>query len=91
MHYVLLFLEGIITFISPCLLPLLPVYLSYFAAGQAGKYKALANSVGFVLGFTVVFVLLGALTASLGQILFAYLDILNVVAGIAIIILGLNY
>ncbi|HBC26238.1 MAG TPA: hypothetical protein DC013_02380 [Ruminococcaceae bacterium] len=58
MQYLLLFLEGIITFISPCLLPMLPIYVSYFAAGGTDKRRALSNSIGFVSGFTIVFVVL---------------------------------
>ncbi|MFY9377000.1 MAG: cytochrome c biogenesis protein CcdA, partial [Peptococcia bacterium] len=50
MQYLLLFLEGIITFISPCILPMLPIYISYFAAGETDRRKTLLNSVGFVLG-----------------------------------------
>ena len=55
------FLEGIVTFVSPCLLPMLPVYISYFAAGgeRTGK-KTFRNALGFVLGFSLSFVLMGA-------------------------------
>ena len=57
MQYVISFLEGIITFISPCLLPMLPIYLSYFAGGgEGGTKKTLRGALGFVLGFTIVFV-----------------------------------
>ena len=56
MDYLITFLEGIITFISPCLLPMLPVYISYFAGqdSKGNRKKALANALGFVLGFTIV-------------------------------------
>ena len=54
MEYVVVFFEGIITFISPCLLPLLPVYLSYFASGQEEEKNSLKNALGFVVGFTLV-------------------------------------
>jgi cytochrome c-type biogenesis protein len=68
MDYLITFLEGIIAFISPCLLPLLPVYISYFAGqnGDGGRKAALVNAVGFVLGFTFVFVSLGALAGTVG-------------------------
>ena len=60
MQYFISFLEGIITFISPCLLPMLPVYISYFSGGgQRDTKKTVKNALGFILGFTLVFVLLG--------------------------------
>ena len=63
MQYIIAFLEGIITFISPCLLPMLPVYISYFAGGaEHNTKKVIKNALAFILGFTVVFVALGALT-----------------------------
>ena len=53
MQYLISFLEGVITFISPCLLPMLPVYVSYFAGGgQRSTRRTLTNALGFVLGFT---------------------------------------
>jgi len=91
MQYLLLFLEGIITFISPCLLPLLPVYLSFFAAGTASRRRALANSLGFALGFTVVFVALGAFAGTLGRLLREYAMAINIVTGMIVIVLGLNF
>ena len=65
MTYFITFLEGIITFISPCLLPMLPIYLSYFAGGNPDESQGtvLKNAVGFVLGFTTVFVAMGLLLA----------------------------
>lgn len=55
MQYLISFLEGIITFISPCLMPMLPIYISYFAGGgERSTRKTLAGASGFVLGFTVV-------------------------------------
>jgi len=55
--YVILFLEGVMTFISPCLLPLLPVYIAYFTGGseEKGVKKTIRNAVDFVLGFTTIF------------------------------------
>jgi cytochrome c-type biogenesis protein len=91
MQYVLLFLEGIITFISPCLLPMLPIYISYFAASKADKRKALTNSVGFVLGFTVVFVAMGAFAGTVGRMIRDYTMILNIIAGLLVIVFGLNF
>lgn len=91
MQYVLLFLEGIITFISPCLLPMLPVYLSFFAAGETGKRKTVINALGFVLGFTLVFVILGAFAGTAGHLLQRYTTVVNLVTGLVVIILGLNF
>jgi cytochrome c-type biogenesis protein len=91
MQYILLFLEGIITFISPCLLPMLPIYISYFAASKADKRKALTNSVGFVLGFTVVFVAMGAFAGTVGKMIRDYTTILNIIAGLLVIVFGLNF
>lgn len=93
MDYLISFLEGIITFVSPCLLPMLPLYLSYFA-GQSnlGRRKAtLANSFGFVLGFTAVFVLLGAFAGAIGGFLREYKTIVNLVSGLVVILFGLNF
>lgn len=94
MTYVLSFLEGIITFISPCLLPMLPVYVLYFTGGKAeeGKSrKTLVNAVGFVLGFTLVFVALGAFMAGLGSLLQRYQTVVNLITGAVVIIFGLNF
>jgi cytochrome c-type biogenesis protein len=91
MQFVLLFLVGIITFVSPCLLPLLPLYVSYFAAGEPDRRRAFANAVGFVCGFTLVFVALGALAGTLGRLLVEHSVAVNVVAGLVVVLLGLNF
>lgn len=91
MQYLLLFLEGIVTFISPCLLPMLPIYLSYFAAGETNKKKVLANSIGFVLGFTVVFVVMGAFAGTIGRLIRDYTTVLNLITGSIVILFGLNF
>lgn len=91
MQYILLFLEGIITFISPCLLPLLPLYVSYFAAGETNKRKTIINALGFVLGFTVVFVAMGAFAGVLGRLMREYMIALNIITGLTVIVFGLNF
>lgn len=91
MQYLLLFLEGIITFISPCLLPMLPIYVSYFAAGETGKRKAFTNSTGFVSGFTIIFVTMGAFAGTIGRLLRDYTTVFNIVTGLIVIIFGLNF
>ncbi|MBR3987812.1 MAG: sulfite exporter TauE/SafE family protein [Clostridia bacterium] len=92
MQYFIAFLEGIITFISPCLLPMLPIYISYFAGGSERKTsKTLKNAFGFILGFTVVFVLMGALAGSLGRVLNKFSIVVNIVTGLIVIFFGLNF
>jgi len=92
MQYLISFLEGIITFISPCLLPMLPIYVSYFAGGgERTTKKTLSNALGFVLGFTLVFVALGALAGTVGSFLTKYQSVVNIVTGLIVIIFGLNF
>ncbi len=92
MQYFILFLEGIITFVSPCLLPMLPIYISYFAGGgQRSTRRTLTCAAGFVLGFTAVFVLMGALAGTVGGLLTRYQTAVNIVSGLIVIVFGLNY
>ena len=92
MQYIISFLEGVITFISPCLLPMLPVYISYFAGGERGKTsKTLLNSLGFVLGFTALFVCMGAFAGTVGVFLQRYTTALNIVTGAVVVFFGLGY
>ena len=91
MQYFIAFLEGIITFISPCLLPMLPVYISYFANGENNRKKTLSNAIAFVAGFTVVFLILGAFAGTVGAALKHYETIVNIVTGAIVVILGLNF
>ena len=92
MQYLISFLEGIITFISPCLLPMLPIYITYFAGGgQRTTRKTLSGAMGFVLGFTVVFVAMGALAGTLGALLVWHGKMINIVLGAIVILFGLNY
>ena len=58
MVYLFTFLEGIASFISPCILPMLPIYVSYFAGEDNKKLKALTNSISFVIGFSIVYIML---------------------------------
>lgn len=92
MEYIISFIEGIITFISPCLLPMLPIYVSYFAGGEGRSTgKTLRNALGFVLGFTLVFVTMGALAGTLGSFLVRYRVAVNIVTGLIVIFFGLNF
>ena len=92
MRYLVSLLEGIVTFLSPCLLPMLPIYVSYFAGGgQRSTGKTLRCALGFVVGFTAVFTAMGALAGSIGSLLLRYQRIVNLVSGIIVIVFGLNY
>ena len=92
MEYLLTFLEGLASFISPCLLPMLPIYISYFMGEEEkGKKKAVLNSFAFVLGFTLVFLTLSIFANVAGNIISRYIRNIKIVFGIIIIILGFNY
>lgn len=93
MDFLLTFLEGIITFVSPCILPMLPIYLAYFAGdtGADKQGRTLVCALGFVMGFSLLFTLLGAFAGALGSVLLRYQRVLDIVCGSAIIVLGLNY
>lgn len=92
MQYLISFLEGVITFISPCLLPMLPVYVSYFAGGgQRSTRRTLTNALGFVLGFTAVFVAMGALAGTVGGFLKSHQTAVNIVSGLIVIFFGLHF
>lgn len=92
MQYVIAFLEGIITFISPCLLPMLPIYISYFAGGGERKTrKTLSGAFGFVTGFSIIFVILGALAGTVGSFLRSHQTAVNIVSGLIVIFFGLNF
>lgn len=93
MEYLISFLEGIITFVSPCLLPMLPIYLSYFAGEEpeAKQRRTLLHAFGFITGFTLVFVALGAFAGSLGSLLTRYKTIVNLITGAVVFVFGLNF
>ncbi|MBN2503542.1 MAG: hypothetical protein JXB38_22385, partial [Anaerolineales bacterium] len=92
------FLAGLASFLSPCVFALVPAYIGYLsgrsvAAGKEGKASSvdtLTHGVAFVLGFSVVFVLLGALAAALGSVLGDITDWLVRIGGVVIIIFGLH-
>ena len=96
---------GALSFLSPCVLPLVPPYLCYMAgvtvedfresseeaARRGARVALLVASVAFVLGFTTVFVALGAGASTIGRFLRAWQDVLAVGAGLVIILMGLNF
>lgn len=92
MEYFISFLEGIITFISPCLLPMLPIYITYFAGGgERTPGKTLRGALGFVTGFTLVFLALGALAGTVGSFLLRYQLWVNLVCGAVMVVFGLSF
>lgn len=93
MQYLITFLEGVISFISPCMLPMLPVYVSYFApaAEDGEKSRVLPRAIAFVLGFTAVFTLLGLGAGGLGSALMRHQRLVGVICGVIVIVFGLSY
>ena len=91
MQYLITALEGISSFLSPCMLPLLPVYLSYFAGETKQKSKTLLRALFFVLGFSAVFSLLGLFAGSVGALLAKYQTAVNIVSGLVVIVFGLSF
>ena len=94
MDVVITFLEGVVTFVSPCLLPLLPVYLAFFAGGSKGRHglrHTIVCALGFVLGFTIPFTILGASAGAIGAALLQFRQAVNVTCGTVMGALGLNY
>jgi cytochrome c-type biogenesis protein len=101
--YIAALIAGVLSFLSPCVLPLVPPYLCYLAgttieemreegAGTAAARRdVMLAAVAFVAGFSTVFVLLGATASALGQILRDYMWALSWAAGAAIIVMGLHF
>lgn len=85
--------EGLITFISPCVLPMIPVYVLYFTGGEEGRGqgRTLLRALCFVLGFTLLFVLLGVFAGTLGGLLIRYQQVVNILCGLVMIVFGLHY
>lgn len=91
MQYLITFLEGIISFISPCMLPMLPIYISYFAGNADKKGHIAGRAAAFVLGFSIVFTGLGLFAGTLSGFLIRYQQIVQVVCGLIVILFGLSY
>jgi len=93
------FVAGLVSFLSPCVLPLVPGYVSLISGvgveelkthdGQVFR-KVMLNSTSFILGFSIVFITLGAISTEVGQFLAIYKSKLAVVAGVIIILFGLH-
>ncbi len=92
MVYVLTFIEGIFAFVSPCILPLLPVYLAHIGASEGQKIKTrFFNTLSFVFGFTTVFLLLGLGSAGIGGLFSQYEGLITRLGGVFMVFLGLVY
>jgi cytochrome c-type biogenesis protein len=95
------FAAGFLSFVSPCVLPLIPGYISFVSgvsldeirgdqATAASRLQVFTTSLAFVLGFSIVFVALGASATAIGKFLFARLPILSKIAGVVLVIFGLH-
>lgn len=96
------FLAGLLSFVSPCVLPIVPPYLAYLAGltfdeltneerSTALTRQLILSAVSFVLGFSTVFVALGTTASVIGQSIARYFDVLSVIAGLIIIVMGLHF
>ena len=96
MEFFWTFLEGFASFVSPCTLPLMPVFAAYFAAGDVSRgspsyWMGLGKSLAFVAGFTVVFMTLGFFAATIGGFFAAHRAVVSVVSGLIVIVFGLAF
>ena len=91
MEYVITFIEGIASFISPCVLPVIPIYISYFATESKSMKKSVINSFGFICGFSIIFILLGVFAGTFGKFVHHYTSYINIIFGLFLIAVGLNY
>jgi cytochrome c-type biogenesis protein len=96
---ILAFFAGLVSFLSPCVLPLVPGYVSMISGAGIEELKSpqsqlmrrvMVNSIGFILGFSVVFITLGATATEIGQVAAQFKHTLSIVAGIVVIIFGLH-
>jgi cytochrome c-type biogenesis protein len=96
---ILAFFAGFASFLSPCVLPLVPGYVSLISGAGVEELKTaqgqlmrrvMTNSVGFILGFSIVFVTLGAISTGVGQMAAQYKHTLSIVAGVVVIIFGIH-
>lgn len=94
------FLAGLLSFFSPCILPLIPAYFTFITGysldelttnpGAAVRTRVLLSTLAYVAGFACVFILMGASASYLGRLAFAYRDIIRVAGGLLIIVLGVH-
>jgi len=95
----LAFVAGLASFLSPCVFPLIPVYVGYLggrsvASGQAAldqqRWVTFSHGLAFVLGFSVVFITFGILISELGQLLFSFRDWIEKIGGVIVVLFGLH-
>ncbi|MEP7136658.1 MAG: cytochrome c biogenesis CcdA family protein [Chloroflexota bacterium] len=93
----LVFFAGVVSFLSPCILPVLPGYLTYLAArasgqevGRVSRWQVLFHGIAFVLGFSMVFIALGATASAIGQLLYSYKEWLSRIGGLVMVVFGLQ-
>lgn len=91
MQLAITFLEGAASFVSPCVLPMLPVYVSYFGGAEGRRRDIFIRSLAFVAGFTIVFCALGVFAGTLGSMLMRHMRIVSAVCGGVMVVLGLCY
>jgi cytochrome c-type biogenesis protein len=94
------FLAGLVSFVSPCVLPLIPSYLSFLTGTSledlktqdlaSEKARVLAHAVAFICGFTVIFILIGLSASAIGGVFVSNKDLIARIGGAIIIVLGLN-
>ncbi len=92
MQYLFTFAEGIFAFVSPCILPMLPIFLAYISADEKQSAgRRFINTLFFVLGFTTAFTLMGATAFSLGRFMSLYKKFLVKLAGVILVFFGFVY
>src|ERR1700730_5742796 len=93
------FLAGLISFLSPCVLPLVPGYVSLISGAGIEELKrqdarlrrsVMLNSLAFITGFSLVFIAFGAVASSIGQLVGRHVDVLSKIAGLIIVVFGLH-
>jgi cytochrome c-type biogenesis protein len=95
--FIVAFSAGLLSFLSPCVLPLVPAYVGYLTGtsaremtGSRLKFRSIYKSFGFVLGFSIVFILMGASITTLGRLFTVHKNVLMKIGGLLIIIFGLH-
>lgn len=83
------FIAGVLTFLAPCTLPLIPGYLSFISGASRSRGKVFLNGVLYMIGFSAVFIFLGSLFGLGGAALFEYRPLIRIVGGIFVILFGL--
>jgi cytochrome c-type biogenesis protein len=97
--YIVAFTAGILTFLSPCILPLIPSFIAYITGVSYNelknetkdvRIKTISHTILFILGFSVVFILMGLTATAIGKALFAYQKFIRIGGGAIIIFFGLT-